>query len=59
MFFALLGILALNICRKCTMAGNNLLLKTMNMKVGFIGAGNLAVNMVKGFVKSGNGLILI
>lgn len=36
------------------MAGNNLLLKTVNTKVGFIGAGNLAAHMVKGLIKSGN-----
>lgn len=35
------------------MAANNLLLKTVNTKVGFIGAGNLAAHMVKGLINSG------
>ncbi|XP_039255754.2 pyrroline-5-carboxylate reductase 1, mitochondrial-like [Styela clava] len=35
------------------MSSKNLLLKALDMNIGFIGAGNLAAHMAKGFIKSG------
>lgn len=35
------------------MSAKKLLLKALDMNIGFIGAGNLAVHMAKGFIKSG------